>query len=221
MEQFFIKKQSEIKDISEGVIVGYANVYNVKDSDGDISMPGSFIKTVSERKNKIKIFKNHYSNLVGVPTELDVSDPYGLKLTAKMLMNTPLGSDTFEEVKFLVENGFESGLSIGGWVVKRDVKINAQVLEYKLKEISVLTTEEPANEFSLISAVKAVKELTEPTQEEFWKVIEKAYNEKFSDEILKSLEQFMTLKGKEPEDIPTTQDNEPSQIILDIYKQFI
>jgi len=223
MEDIIYKNLSEFRDIDEqtGIIKGYANVYNVKDSDGDISLPGSFSKTVAERAKKIKIFKNHTPQLVGVPMELDIADPYGLGLTAKMLMDTDTGRDTFHEVKFLHENGFESGMSIGGWVIKRNPKNKAEVVEYKLKEISVLTTEEPANQLSLVSAVKAVKELTEPTQEEFWSIIEKAYNVRFSDNILKSLEQFLTLKEKEPDqlDADTTQAVEP--LIMNLYELFI
>jgi len=223
MEEIIFKNLSEFRDIDEqtGIIKGYANVYNVKDSDGDISLPGSFSKTVAERAKKIKIFKNHTPQLVGVPMELDIADTYGLGLTAKMLMDTDAGRDTFHEVKFLHENGFESGMSIGGWVIKRNAKNKAEVVEYRLKEISVLTTEEPANQLSLVSAVKAVKELTEPTQEEFWSIIEKAYNVRFSDNILKSLEQFLTLKEKEPDqlDADTTQAVEP--LITNIYELFI
>ncbi len=223
MEEIIFKNLSEFHDIDEqtGIIKGYANVYNVKDSDGDISLPGSFSKTVAERAKKIKIFKNHTPQLVGVPLELDIADPYGLGLTAKMLMDTDAGRDTFHEVKFLHENGFESGMSIGGWIIKRNPKNKAEVVEYKLKEISVLTTEEPANQLSLVNAVKAVKELTEPTQEEFWNIIEKAYNAKFSDNILKSLEKFLTLKDNEPDqlDADTTQAVEP--LIMNIYELFI
>jgi len=223
METLIYKNLSEVKEVDEGIIIGYANVYNVKDSDGDISLPGSFSKTVVERQNKIRIFKNHSPLLVGVPTEFDLIDPYGLKMTAKMLMTTPLGKDTFEEVKFLVANGYESGLSIGGWVVKRSTKNAAEVVEYKLKEVSVLTTNDPANEQSLINTVKSARELTDPSQEEFWELIEKAYdNEKFNDKILQSLEKFLTLKNKEPESIDkSTLDIKPSQsqIILNIYNQ--
>lgn len=228
MEDLVYKSLSELKDVdaATGVIKGYANVYNVKDSDDDISMIGSFAKTVGERGKKIKIFKNHTPQLVGVPLELDIADTYGLGLTAKMLMDTDAGKDAFYEVKFLIENGFESGMSIGGWVIKRGTKNKSEVLEYRLKEISVLTTSEPANEFSLISAVKAVKELSTPTQEEFWRVIEKAYNERFSDNVLKSLENFMLLKDNEPSGSTpeTTQSDEPSQsinIIQNIYKLYI
>jgi HK97 family phage prohead protease len=223
IDKMIYKNLSEFRDIDDatGIIKGYANVYNVKDLDGDISLPGSFSKTVGERAKKIKIFKNHSPQLVGVPIELDIADTYGLGLTAKMLMDTDTGRDTFHEVKFLHENGFESGMSIGGWIIKRNPKNKAEVVEYKLKEISVLTTEEPANELSLVSAVKAVKELTEPTQEEFWNIIEKAYNAKFSDNILKSLEKFLTLKDSEPGqlDADTTSHVEP--LITSIYELFI
>ena len=223
IDKMIYKNLSEFRDIDDatGIIKGYANVYNVKDLDGDISLPGSFSKTVGERAKKIKIFKNHSPQLVGVPLELDIADTYGLGLTAKMLMDTDTGRDTFHEVKFLHENGFECGMSIGGWIIKRNPKNKAEVVEYKLKEISVLTTEEPANQLSLVNAVKAVKELTEPTQEEFWNIIEKAYNAKFSDNILKSLEKFLTLKDVESEqfDAETTQHVEP--LIMNIYELFI
>lgn len=223
IDKMIYKNLSEFRDIDDatGIIKGYANVYNVKDLDGDISLPGSFSKTVGERAKKIKIFKNHSPQLVGVPLELDIADTYGLGLTAKMLMDTDTGRDTFHEVKFLHENGFESGMSIGGWIIKRNPKNKAEVVEYKLKEISVLTTEEPANQLSLVNAVKAVKELTEPTQEEFWNIIEKAYNAKFSDNILRSLEEFLTLKDAEPGqlDADTTSHVEP--LITNIYELFI
>ncbi len=224
MEELIYKSLSEFKDIDveKGIFKGYANVYNVKDSDGDISLMGSFAKTVSERAKRIKIFKNHSPQLVGVPLEFDIIDPYGLGITAKMLMDTDVGRDAFHEVKFLIDNGFESGMSIGGYVMKRNPKNKSEVQEYKLNEISVLTTNDPANGLSVVSTIKAVKELTEPTQDEFWAVIEKAYNERFSDGALKSLEKFMLLKDGEPsEKIETTPDVEPTQIITSIYELFI
>lgn len=141
-------------------------------------------------------------------------------MTAKMLLDTPAGRDAYNEVKFLFENGFESGMSIGGWVEKRSTKNPAEVVEYKLKEISVLTTVDPANEYSLVNMVKSVKELTEPTQDEFWKVIEKAYNDKFSDGMLKSLEEFLTLKDKEPSSDTLVVEPSASDIIKSVYSKY-
>ncbi|MDD2236410.1 MAG: hypothetical protein PHG65_04305, partial [Kiritimatiellae bacterium] len=42
-------------DDERGIIRGYANVYNIKDSDGDISLFGSFTKTVTERDLKNRV----------------------------------------------------------------------------------------------------------------------------------------------------------------------
>lgn len=213
-------------DDTTGLLIGYANIYSQKDLVGDISNPSSFVKTVSERKAKIKIYKNHDNNLlVGVPQELNPYDPVGLHLTAKMLMETALGRDTYYESKFLVENGFESGFSIGGYVVKRNPKMRAEVMEYKLNEVSVLTKEQ-ASPGSMVQIVKSLQDMDEITQETFWKVVTKAYdNHKFSDDVLKSLESFlnMSLDNREPggSAADTTPVSEPTQIIKSIYSQFL
>lgn len=202
-----------------GYLVGYANIYNTMDLQGDISSPTSFVKTVSERKPKIKIYRNHDPNqFVGIPIELDAYDTKGLRLTAKMLMDTDAGRNAYTEAKFLTENGFEAGFSIGGWVVKRDKENNAIVTEYKLSEISILTMEQ-ANVGSMVDLVKSIE--NKPKVEEFWALIEKAYNEQFSDNILISLENFLTLKGKPYDNSRNTSVIDEPSIITNIYKQII
>lgn len=226
-DNYVIKQASvNIDDISEkGILSGYANVYNIEDTDGDISQVGSFTKTVTENRKRIKILRNHDRNqFVGIPVELDTEDSYGLKLTTKMLLETPIGKQTYEESKFLVENGFESGFSIGGWVMKRNKSEMKIVTEYKLNEISVLTGD-PANQLSVVDTIKSMQKQTEFTQEQFWKAIIKAYdNHKFDDSIIKSLEQFLSLNEKsEPLGLEsdTHKSIEPTTIISNIYKQFI
>lgn len=207
---------------NDGYLIGYANIYNEKDLQGDISAPTSFIKTVSERKAKIKIYRNHDSNqFVGVPVELKADDPVGLHITAKMLLDTQLGRDTYAESKFLVENGFESGFSIGGWVMQRDKANKSIVTEYKLSEISVLTKEQ-ANAKSMVSMIKSFQEQEQLKVEEFWNAIIKAYDTNFSDDILKSLEHFLTLAEKpEIAEQSTTLIDEPANLIKQVYSQFI
>lgn len=59
MENFKFKQLSyDLKDLDEnkGIVVAYANAYNFKDSDGDISAPGSFNKTVTENFKRIRVF---------------------------------------------------------------------------------------------------------------------------------------------------------------------
>ncbi len=210
-------------DDTSGMLIGYANVYNIEDLQGDISQVGSFIKTVSENHKSMKVYKNHNPReLVGVPKELDAHDPYGLKMSAKMIMSTPLGRDAYHEAIFLVESGFESGFSSGGWVLKRSKSNQKIVTEYKLDEISVLTSQ-PANQLSMVELVKSVNQAEKLTQEQFWQAITKAYdNHKFSDNIIKSLEQFLSLNEKdEPSEKDTHKSIEPTNIIMSIYKQFI
>src|SRR5690554_2708206 len=118
-------------DDTTGMLIGSANVYNIEDSQGDISQVGSFIKTVNEGKAKIKVYKNHDPDkFVGVPKDLDANDPYGLRVGAKMIMDTDIGRDAYYESKFLVENGFESGFSIGGYILKRNKRNKKIVTEY-------------------------------------------------------------------------------------------
>lgn len=210
-------------DDTSGMLIGYANVYDIEDLQGDISQVGSFIKTVSENKAKMKVYKNHDTDLfVGVPKELDAEDPYGLRVGAKMIMDTELGRDTYHESKFLVENGFESGFSVGGWVMKRSRSNKKIITEYKLNDISVLTKLQ-ANQLSMVNMVKSMQNEPQLTQFQFWQAITKAYdNHKFSDNIKISLEQFLSLNEKdEPSEEDTHKSIEPTSIISNIYKQFI
>jgi len=225
MESQFIIKKSNIPfdDITEnGIIKGWGNVYNIEDLQKEISQVGSFIKTVTEKSKQIKILRDHNKSLfVGVPQELDAYDQYGLGLTVKMSMNTQLGKDTFEDVKFLKDNGFDVGFSIGGYVMKRSKSNKKIVTEYKLEEISVLVGYSPANQLSLVDTIKSINEQSELTQQMFWETITKAYdNTKFSDTILKSLELFLSLEHK-PADEVTLKEEPMPKIITSIYDLFI
>lgn len=217
-DDYRIKKADIFKSASDGILSGYANVYNIEDHQGDITRLGAFIKTVNENHKSMKVYKNHRSDqLVGVPIRLDANDPYGLYMEAKIIMDTQLGKDSYHEAKFMLENGFETGFSIGGWVMKRDKSDKRIITEFKLDEISILTMQ-PANQLSMVDIVKSIHAEDELTQEKFWNTITKAYDSKFSDNILKSLEQFLTLKEK-PEQ--STSTVEPSEIIKSIYNLYI
>ena len=54
------------------------NVYNFKDSDGDISAYGSLIKLWKNFK-RIRVLKDHNPTMmIGVPLAIDTKDSYGL-----------------------------------------------------------------------------------------------------------------------------------------------
>lgn len=204
----------DLKDIDEnkGIVVAYANAYNFKDSDGDISAPGSFNKTVSENFKRIRVLKDHNPTMmIGVPLEINANDPYGLLTTSQFNMNKPLGKDMFTDVKLMHENGLNAELSIGYQVLQRDPKNKAIINEYKLMEYSFLSSW-GANELSTVQGIKSIK-----SHYGIMELIEKSYNLDYSDERLRNIEKLLKSLTDEPTEDVTLKD-EP--IILEHLKNF-
>jgi len=186
----------DLKDLDEskGVVVAYANAYDFKDSDGDISAQGSFDKTVTENFKRIRVLKDHNPTLmVGVPLNIDTKDSYGLLTTSQFNMNKPLGKDMFTDVKLMHENGLNAELSIGYRVMSRDQKNKSIINEYKLMEYSFLSSW-AANELSTVQDIKGIK-----SYYGIMELIEKAYDLDYSDDRLKQIETILkALSNKEP-----------------------
>lgn len=206
-----------LKDVSEekGIVVAYANAYDFKDSDGDISAKGSFDKTVNENFKRIRVLKNHNPReMVGVPLEIDTKDDFGLLTTSQFNMKTDLGRDLFNDIKLMSDNGMNAELSIGYNVVKRDEKDKSIIKEYKLMEYSFLTSW-GANQLSTVQGIKSVKSVYGILE-----LIEKAYNLPYSDTRLKQIENILkTIDTQEEE--PSTKDTlnlEPLANIINNFK---
>lgn len=204
----------DLKDLDEskGIVVAYANAYNFKDSDGDISAYGSFEKTVNENFKRIRVLKDHNPTMmIGVPLEIDTKDTYGLLTKSQFNMNKPLGKDMFTDVKLMHESGLNAELSIGYKVMQRDQKNKSIINEYKLMEYSFLSSW-GANELSTVQGIKAIK-----SHYGIMELIEKAYNLDYSDERLRNIENLLKSLSDEPSE-PDTLIEEP--IILDTLKNF-
>ena len=200
----------DLKELDEakGVVVAYANAYDFKDSDGDISAQGSFNKTVTENFKRIRVLKDHNpTKMIGVPLAIDTADSYGLLTTSKFNMNKPLAKDTFTDVKLMHDNGLNAELSIGYNVIARDKKNNSIITEYKLMEYSFLSSW-AANELSTVQNIKGVR-----SHYGIMELIEKAYNLDYSDSRLAQIETLLkTLNNKEVLDIS------PQDIIMNFVK---
>lgn len=204
----------ELKDLDDkkGIVTAYANAYNFKDSDGDISAYGSFEKTVSENFKRIRVLKDHNPTMmVGVPLVIDTKDTYGLLTTSQFNMNKPLGKDMFTDVKLMHENGLNAELSIGYRVMQRDQKDKSIIKEYKLMEYSFLSSW-GANQLSTVQDIKSIK-----SHYGIMELIEKAYNLDYSDERLRQIETLLKALSNEP-----LSDNTPNEqpLILDTLKSF-
>ena len=218
MEQGFKQLSYGLKDLEEekGVVVAYANAYNFKDSDGDISAYGSFEKTVNENFKRIRALKNHNPReMVGVPLEIDTKDDFGLLTKTQFNMKTELGRDLFHDIKLMHDNDLNAELSIGYSVMKRDTKDKSIITEYKLMEYSFLTSW-GANQLSTVQGIKSIK-----STYGILELIEKSYNLNYSDERLRQIENLLkelSTPQDEPE-VSSTPEVEP-QVISNLFKNF-
>jgi len=204
----------DLKELDEtkGVVTAYANVYNNKDSDGDISAPGSFTKTVDENFKRIRVLKDHNPTMmIGVPLLIDAKDDYGLLTTSQFNMNKPLGKDMFTDVKLMHDSGLNAELSIGYNVLQRDTKNKSIITEYKLMEYSFLSSW-AANELATVQNIKSIK-----SHYGLMELIQKSYDLDYSDERLKQIENLLKALDKEPSEEDTLED-EP--LYLETLKSF-
>ena len=191
----FKSNQQEVKDLDDnkGVVVAYANAYDVEDSDGDISAQGSFLKTVQENAKRIRVLKDHNSTIsLGVPLEIDANDSYGLKTVSQFNMKKEVSRDMFTDIKLYMENGLNAELSIGYEIIKRDEKDSRIIKEYKLYEYSFLTSW-AANQMSTVQGLKNLS-----NHYGILDLITKAYDMDYSDTRLKEIEQLLISLTDEP-----------------------
>ncbi len=215
MEEMNLKQLSyDLKDLDEnkGVVVAYANTYNFKDSDGDISAYGSFEKTIKEGYKRIRVLKDHNPTMmIGVPLSIDTKDSFGLLTTTQFSMKTELGNDMFQNVKLMKDNGLNAELSIGYKVMQRDTKNKSIITEYMLREYSFLSSW-GSNELSTVQGVKNIKSVYG-----FMELLTKAYNLPYSDPRLRQFETLLKSLSDEPL-LDNTLIDKP--IILDTLKSF-
>lgn len=132
--------KSEIQDVDDrGIVVVAANAFGNEDAQGDISIKGSFQKTIQERFNRLKWYKNHnQAELLGVPREAMETDRH-LVVTGKLNLNKQISKDIYEDYKLYASEGKSLEHSVGVIAVKRDSIDKRKVLEWKWLEYSTLT----------------------------------------------------------------------------------
>lgn len=193
----------EVKDMDEkqGIVLAYANVFDFKDRDGDVSAKGSFTKTVKENKKRIRVLKDHNPMIsLGVPLKME-SDNIGLLTTTQFNLQKEVSRDMLSDIILMKENGLDAELSIGYQIIKRNEKDRSIIDEYKLYEYSFLTSW-AANELSTVQDIKNIK-----SHYGIIDLIEKSYNLKYSDQRLKQIEALLKSLTNEPDE--TTQKGKP------------
>lgn len=143
-------------DSVDGEIIGYASVFNVIDSFGDIVDKGAFSLSV-QQANQYGTFpkflwQHNVDFPIGVWTEL-IEDNYGLLVKGRLLLNIPKA----QEVYHLLKNNVIDGLSIGYKIIKKScINNKTHINLVDLKEISIVTF--PACPKATIQNVKSDNE---------------------------------------------------------------
>lgn len=154
----------QVKAVTDdGMVEGYASVFNVVDSEGDVIAPGAFRRTMKlwTMKNRaVPVLWQHDATMpIGV-TKSMVEDDNGLRVQAQLVMNVQRAQEAYA----LAKAGALGGMSIGFTVPRMaedgqpaamfDEEKGARVFrEVRLWEYSMVTF--PANEEAVITAVKS------------------------------------------------------------------
>lgn len=138
-QRLLYKTKANDLDEVKGIVTVAVNGIGVVDSQNDISMPGSFTKTLKENIARMKWFLNHdVTQLLGVPLEGEEKDG-NLVMTGQLNLAKQIGRDTLEDYKLFAAAGRTLEHSIGVQAIKRDEKDHRKVLEWKMWEYSTLT----------------------------------------------------------------------------------
>jgi hypothetical protein len=184
--------KSHIKDVDEkGIVKVAVNCFGNVDDDEDISMEGSYKKTIQEFFNRVKWFYNHNrSQLLGVPLEAKEVYPY-LEVVAKFNMKKELSRDVYEDYKLYAEHNRTLEHSVGVSAIKyeRDNETGIRkVFEWKWWEFSTLSSW-GANENTPLLDIKSLTNNQDII--EGIKLLSDAIKGKYSDNKLKKIENHL------------------------------
>ncbi|MCL8303248.1 HK97 family phage prohead protease, partial [Pseudomonas mosselii] len=152
---------------AQGVFEGYASVFGVVDSDGDIIEPGAFAQVLKTQSRAVAMFFNHRRNEIPVGKWLELAeDSKGLHVRGEL---TP-GNPQSEALKAAMMHGTVGGMSVGFSASKQDVTSIATGYSFRnvarLTEISVCTF--PANESATVSTLKGMETIESIRDAENW-----------------------------------------------------
>ena len=219
MEKILFKSfEHQVKDLDEakGIVTVYINSFNNQDSDGDISLPGSFKRTFKNNGNTIQHWLNHdRDKLIGVPIKL-YEDDFGAIAVSQLNIQKQLGKDVFEDYKLFAEHDKTLQHSVRVQPIKFEEdrtgdNYSRKVSEWKLiMEFSTLYGW-GANQQTPLIDIKSLKDLELMMREgnysdEKAKVIEETYNK------LKRL--------LDTTDSPDTPPRDPPALEGDLIKYF-
>lgn len=136
-----IPYQTKTADVDEkGIVTVAVNGIGIEDSQKDISMPGSFVETITHDMNRMRWFLNHDTTLLlGVPLYGEEKAD-NLVVTGQLNLAKQIGRDILADYKLYAEAGRTLEHSIGVKAIRRDKEDRRKVLQWKMYEYSTLTS---------------------------------------------------------------------------------
>ena len=148
----FVRKMQHA-EAQRGLIEGYASVFNLRDTQGDVILQGAFVKSLAEWRRQGRfpalLWQHDPRQPVGVIVALS-EDAQGLYLKAQLALEADAG----READALVRARAVDGLSIGFRTVRaeRDRDGTRRIQEVALWEVSLVTF--PANPAARVLIMK-------------------------------------------------------------------
>ena len=173
---------TQILSKEEGIILGYASVFNIIDQHNDLIRAGAFKQL---NLSKVKLLWQHKpEEPIGVIEKIS-EDQHGLFFKARLLLDLPQGKSAYN----LIKAKAISGISIGFKPIKYHFKGTVRIIEeIDLWEISLVTF--PANDKANIIEVKQLNKgkIMNQNHQQTWEDFKL-----INDEIQKSVEQKRTV----------------------------
>lgn len=164
----FVGASPSVSEDGNGVIKGYASVFDVVDRQGEVVLKGAFKRTIVERvaAGKVFLLNRHISQGATVkdaigPIRSAVEDDYGLLFEAP-LYATKEAQDARQQAA-----SSKMGFSIGGEaryeMIKKDGRLVPALVEVKLDEITM--TPFPACDEARVTVVKTLNGIPETAED--------------------------------------------------------
>lgn len=150
----------ETKSLDEGgSFSGYASVFGVQDSDGDVIVKGAFTATLQRARENGRmpkmLWQHNPSQIIGKFTEM-TEDERGLYVKGSLILDVAKGREAYALMKAGVLDGMSVGFNIREGVRGTGGRV---IEEVDLWEVSLVTW--GANPEALINNVKARKSIRE------------------------------------------------------------
>ena len=157
MEHKTFTAHLNLKSLDEGgIFEGYASVFGVQDSDGDVIVKGAFRKSIERFQSKGKmpkmLWQHNPSIIVGKYLELR-EDDYGLFVKGALILEVEKGREAYA----LMKAGELDAMSVGFNIDAAGAGVNGRgrvIEDVDLWEISLVTW--GANPDALITSIKSI-----------------------------------------------------------------